>query len=84
MTPELTVLTLAALLQVCQIALYSVTGQAQVGTKAALKPRDTQVELTGTAGRAQRAMNNHFEGLTSSPVSSTSPPTSSAGCPGAR
>ena len=63
MTPELTVLTLAALLQVCQIALYSVTGQAQVGTKAALKPRDTQVELTGTAGRAQRAMNNHFEGL---------------------
>ena len=63
MTPELTVLTLAALLQICQIGLYSVTGQAQVGTKAALKPRDTHVELTGMAGRAQRAMNNHFEGL---------------------
>ncbi|MEY8841297.1 MAPEG family protein [Cribrihabitans sp. XS_ASV171] len=63
MTPELTVLTLAALLQVVQIALYSVAGQAQVGTKAALKPRDEGIALTGTAGRLKRAMDNHFEGL---------------------
>ena len=63
MTPELTALTLAALLQVLQMVLYSIAGQKQVGTKAALKPRDEPVELTGKAGRLQRAMNNHFEGL---------------------
>ena len=33
MTPELTALTLAALLQVLQFAAYSVTAQMQVGTK---------------------------------------------------
>jgi len=63
MTPELTALTLAALLQVLQFAAYSVSAQMQVGPKKALGPRDTPVQLTGTAGRLQRAMNNHFEGL---------------------
>ncbi|WP_306114723.1 MULTISPECIES: MAPEG family protein [unclassified Roseovarius] len=63
MTPELTALTLAALLQVAQLCLYSVVGRAQAGTKAALKPRDEPIALTGTAGRVYRAMNNHFEGL---------------------
>lgn len=63
MTPELTVLALAALLQVGQIALYSVAGQLQVGTNTALKPRDQHIDLTGRAGRIHRAMNNHFEGL---------------------
>ena len=63
MTPELTALTLAALLQVLQFAAYSITAQLQVGTKKALGPRDTPVQLTGKAGRLQRAMNNHFEGL---------------------
>ena len=63
MTPELTALTLAALLQVVQFALYSVTAQMQVGTKYALSPRDEPRQLTGIAGRAQRAMNNHFESL---------------------
>lgn len=63
MTPELTVLALAALLQVVQIAMYSVAGQAQAGTRAALKPRDQKIDLTGRAGRIFRAMNNHFEGL---------------------
>ena len=63
MTPELTALTLAALLQVLQFTAYSVTAQMQVGTKKALSPRDTPVQLTGKAGRLQRAMNNHFEGL---------------------
>jgi uncharacterized MAPEG superfamily protein len=63
MTPELTALTLAALLQCAQLALYSVVGNAQVGTKAAMSSRDRKIELTGTAGRVQRAMNNHFEGL---------------------
>jgi uncharacterized MAPEG superfamily protein len=63
MTPELTALTLAALLQVVQFAAYSITAQMQVGTKKALSPRDAPVQLTGKAGRLQRAMNNHFEGL---------------------
>ena len=63
MTPELTALILAALLQTVQFAIYSVLANLQVGTKTALGPRDTPVQLTGTAGRAQRAMNNHFEGL---------------------
>lgn len=63
MTPELTALTLAALLQMLQLTLYSVAGQKQVGTRTALKPRDEGISLTGKAGRIQRAMNNHFEGL---------------------
>ncbi|WP_146345900.1 MAPEG family protein [Phaeobacter marinintestinus] len=63
MTPELTVLTLAALLQVIQFTLYSVTAQKQVGTDYAASPRDEPRQITGTAGRLQRAMNNHFEGL---------------------
>ncbi len=63
MTPELTALTLAALLQVAQFALYSVLGNLQVGPKTAMGPRDEPIRLTGMAGRAQRAMNNHFEGL---------------------
>jgi uncharacterized MAPEG superfamily protein len=63
MTPELTVLALAALLQCVQMVLYSIAGNAQAGTKAAMGPRDRQIELTGMAGRIKRAMDNHFEGL---------------------
>ena len=63
MTAELTVLALAALLQVAQMGAYSVAANMQVDTKTAFGPRDTPVHLTGIAGRLQRAMNNHFEGL---------------------
>jgi uncharacterized MAPEG superfamily protein len=63
MTHELYVLILAALLQVVQFAIFSVTANLQVGVKKAMSPRDEPVHLTGIAGRAQRAMNNHFEGL---------------------
>ncbi|MGJ8594279.1 MAPEG family protein [Sulfitobacter sp.] len=63
MTPELTVLTLAALLQVLQFSAYSTTSIQQVGPKKAAGPRDNAIVLTGTAGRLQRAMNNHFEAL---------------------
>jgi uncharacterized MAPEG superfamily protein len=63
MTPELTVLTLAALLQVLQFMAYSITANLQVGPNKAMGPRDEPILLTGTAGRLQRAMNNHFEGL---------------------
>ena len=63
MTPELTALTLAALLQVLQFIAYSIAANRQVGTTKAMGPRDDPIHLTGTAGRLQRAMNNHFEGL---------------------
>ena len=63
MTPELTILTLAALLQAVQFAIFSVAAQMQVGTRYAASSRDVPRQLTGLAGRAQRALNNHFEGL---------------------
>ena len=63
MTPELTVLALAALLQAAQFVAYSIAGNRQVGTKTTMGPRDTPVTLTGVAGRLQRALNNHFEAL---------------------
>lgn len=63
MTHELSVLVLAALLQVVQFVLYSIAANLQVGVKTALSPRDEPIHLTGMAGRLQRAMSNHFEGL---------------------
>lgn len=63
MTHELQVLVLAALLQVVQFVIFSVTANMQVGPKKAMSPRDEPIHLKGIAGRAQRAMNNHFEGL---------------------
>ena len=63
MTPELTILALAGLLQALQFFLYSTLANMQVPTKVALGPRDTPVELSGYAGRARRALSNHFEGL---------------------
>ena len=63
MTPELMALTLAALLQVLQFCAYSLASIIQVGVNKAAGPRDKAIVLTGTAGRLQRAMNNHFEGL---------------------
>jgi uncharacterized MAPEG superfamily protein len=63
MTPELTILAYAALLQAVQFGLYSITANLQVGPKVAMGPRDEGVHLSGLAGRYQRAMNNHFEAL---------------------
>ena len=63
MTPELTVLALAGLVQAIQFAAFSITANLQVGPKVAMGPRDNVPTLKGTAGRLQRALNNHFEGL---------------------
>ena len=63
MTPELTVLALAGLVQAIQFAAFSITANLQVGPKVAMGPRDNVPPLKGTAGRLQRALNNHFEGL---------------------
>ncbi|SDI31167.1 MAPEG family protein [Lutimaribacter saemankumensis] len=63
MTAELTALSLAALLQALQFAAYSITANRQVGPRYAMSPRDEPRQLTGAAGRLQRALTNHFEGL---------------------
>lgn len=70
MTPELTALTLAALLQVIQFALMAIPANLELGQGKTLSPRDPQ-RLGGEVkdlvsvktGRLIRAMNNHFEGL---------------------
>lgn len=70
MTPELTVLAYAALLQGLQFVLVSITANLDVGVAKTLSPRD-QHRLGGTLAdqlstkpaRLLRAMNNHFEAL---------------------
>ncbi|MFW8635779.1 MAPEG family protein [Cribrihabitans pelagius] len=70
MTPELTALTLAALLQVAQIALMAVPANLELGQGKTLGPRDRdrlggdlQDQVSRRTARLYRAMNNHFEGL---------------------
>lgn len=70
MTPELTVLTLAGLLQVVQFGLMSVTANLDLGPAKTLSARDParlggplSEQMGVRAGRYYRAMNNHFEGL---------------------
>lgn len=65
MTPELTVLTLAALLQVVQFGAYSIRANMDVGLGYSMSARDRAPsrELSEVSGRLQRALNNHFEGL---------------------
>ena len=70
MTPELTALTLAGLLQVVQFALMSIPANLELGPGKTLGPRDPDrlgkplIELVSTrTGRLFRALNNHFEGL---------------------
>ncbi|WP_456386636.1 MAPEG family protein [Profundibacter sp.] len=63
MTPELTILTYAALLQFAQLALAILFGDAQTGIKYGASARDTPKPLTGLAGRVDRALNNHYAAL---------------------
>ncbi len=63
MTPELTVLALAGLLQVVHYGLFGVAANMQLGVDYALGPRDEGRTLRGIPQRLQRAMSNHFEGL---------------------
>jgi uncharacterized MAPEG superfamily protein len=64
-TPELTTLALAGLLQVVQYALFAVPANKDLGTGYTSSARDRAPsrELSPLAGRMQRAFNNHFEGL---------------------
>lgn len=65
MPPELTALTLAALLQVVQYVLFAVPANRElgVGYTASARDRPPSRSLSAVTGRLQRAMNNHFEGL---------------------
>ena len=65
MTPELTVLTLAALLQFVQFALYAVPANMELGTGYTMSPRDREPSrtLSDRTGRLGRAFDNHFQGL---------------------
>lgn len=65
MTPELLALTLAALLQVVQFALFAVPANMElgVGYTSSARDRPPSRQLSPTTARLQRAMNNHFEGL---------------------
>lgn len=70
MTPELTALTLAALLQVVQFALMAIPVNRELGTAKTLGPRDPDPaappmteQVSAKTSRLIRALNNHFEGL---------------------
>jgi len=66
MTPELTALALAGLLQAAQFVLMAVPVNLEVGTRRTLAPRDgddLMADLSPRTGRLVRALNNHFEGL---------------------
>lgn len=65
MTPELTALALAGLVQAVQFALFAVPANVELGTGYTSGPRDTPPPrpLSPLTGRMQRALNNHFEGL---------------------
>ncbi|WBU65066.1 MAPEG family protein [Paracoccus aerodenitrificans] len=63
MTTELTVLALAALLQACQFAIFAVRANLELGPAVTMGPRDKPVAMSAVTGRLQRALSNHFEGL---------------------
>ena len=65
MTPELTTLALAALLQAVQFILFAVPANMELGTGYTSSARDRPPtrQISERTGRLQRALNNHFEGL---------------------
>ncbi|MGR3363597.1 MAG: MAPEG family protein [Maritimibacter harenae] len=70
MTPELTVLALAALLQAVQFALMAIPANIELGVGKTTSPRDASRlktplfdQVSDGTGRLVRAFNNHFEAL---------------------
>ncbi len=63
MTPELTVLALAAILQAAQITLAAVVMNRDAGVAWNAGPRDTEPDFSPLTGRLRRAVDNHFEAL---------------------
>ncbi|GGH61600.1 MAPEG family protein [Frigidibacter albus] len=65
MTPELTALALAGLLQAVQYMLFALPANMELGTgyTSSARDRPPSRSLSPRTGRLQRALNNHFEGL---------------------
>ena len=66
MTPELTALALAGLLQTVQFVLMSVPVNRELGSARTTAPRDgddLMRDLSPKTARLVRALNNHFEAL---------------------
>ena len=65
MTPELTALTLAALLQAVQFLLYAIPANLELGPGYTMSARDREPSrpLSPKTARLGRALTNHFEGL---------------------
>jgi uncharacterized MAPEG superfamily protein len=65
MTPELTTLALAALLQAVQFLLFAIPANMELGTGYTSSARDRPPtrQISDRTARLQRALNNHFEGL---------------------
>ena len=65
MTPELTALTLAGLLQMVQFILFAIPANMELGTgyTSSARDRPPSRQMSPRTARLQRAMNNHFEGL---------------------
>lgn len=65
MTPELTVLALAGLLQALQFTIFAIPANKElgVGYTSSARDRPPSQPMSTVTGRLQRALNNHFEGL---------------------
>ena len=70
MTPELTVLALAVILQAIQFTLMSIAANLDLGPAKTMSARDEtrlggplSSQLSDKPARLYRAMNNHFEAL---------------------
>ena len=65
MTPELTALTLAAILQYVQFAFYAVPANRELGPGYTMSARDRPPNnsMSDRTARLGRAFENHFEGL---------------------
>ena len=65
MSVELTVLTLAALLQGLHFVLYAVPANREIGPGYTMSARDREPsrKLSDRTARLGRALDNHFEGL---------------------
>ena len=65
MTPELTTLALAALLQALQFVAFATLANRDLTPGYTSSPRDRPPsrEMAVLTARLQRALNNHFEGL---------------------
>jgi|TARA_R110002074_G_scaffold306870_1_gene477850 uncharacterized MAPEG superfamily protein len=65
MSVELTVLTLAALLQGLQFVVYAVPANREIGPGYTMSARDREPsrKLSDRTARLGRALDNHFEGL---------------------